>query len=215
MTEAAAKSSKGPRAQPREVRRDQLIRATMACIAQHGLSGTTMAQVTKEAGLSLGIANLHFESKEKMLLETLRYVTSEYNRGLSAILDSEDYDSIADKLEAVVKFDFSPRVTERKKMAVWFAFYGEAKSRPTYQRICSRNDFMAEDAISTLFQAAIDEADYPGADAALLASGYTALIDGLWLNLLVAPRHISISKAARVARHYLASAFPNHLSQEP
>ena len=64
---------------PRSERRLQLIDATIRCIAQHGLSATTMQLVTREAGLSLGIANLHFQSKENLLAETLRHVTREYN----------------------------------------------------------------------------------------------------------------------------------------
>jgi len=211
LTDNAIDKPRARRALPKKVRREQLIRATMTCIAKNGLSGTTMAQVTKEAGLSLGIANLHFESKEKLLIATLRYVTDEYNRGHAELLTSDRYQTIADKLEAILKFDFSAKVTEKKKMAVWFAFWGEAKSRPTYNRICSQTDFMAEDAMSELFQATIDEGRYQGADAALLASGYTALIDGLWLNMLLSPRHLNRATAHQVARHYLASAFPKHI----
>lgn len=211
MSGTVKQTSSNRRALPKEVRREQLIHATMKCIARLGLSGTTMAQVTREAGLSLGIANLHFESKDKLLVETLRYVTDEYNRGHGQIMVSEKYPSVAERLEAILKFDFSPAVTDKNKMAVWFAFWGEAKSRPTYQKICSHTDFLAEDNMAELFQAVIDEGAYDKADATLLASGYTALIDGLWLNLLVAPRHLTRSKARQVARHYLASAFPDHI----
>ena len=58
-----------------QARRDQLILATIKCIATKGLSGTTMADITTEAGLSLGIVNLHFKSKEKLLIDTLRHLS--------------------------------------------------------------------------------------------------------------------------------------------
>jgi len=199
------------RAQPKEVRKEQLIRATMKCIAANGLSGVTMARVTTEAGLSLGIANLHFESKEKLLLATLEYVTNEYSREQLAIFNSNSYTSLAAKIEALLEFDFSSAVTDKDKMAVWFAFLGEAKSRPTYQRICSRQDSVSEAEMTALFQAAIDEGGYSGADAALIAAGYISLVDGLWLNTLVAPRRLPRTKARLAARHYLASAFPEHI----
>ena len=70
---AAAKSTK--RANAKEARRLQLIKATMKCIARSGLSSTTMAEITQEAGLSLGIVNLHLQSKENLLQETLRFVS--------------------------------------------------------------------------------------------------------------------------------------------
>jgi TetR/AcrR family transcriptional regulator, transcriptional repressor of bet genes len=204
----SSEQKKTRRVMPKEVRRDQLIRATMKCISKSGLSGVTMAQVTQQAGLSLGIANLHFQSKEKLLVETLRYVTDEYNRGQSAILQSDEYASPVAKLDAILQLDLSAKVTQREKMAVWFAFWGEAKSRPTYQRICRQTDFNSEGALCTLFQQIIDEGDHPGVDPALLASGYTALIDGLWLNMLIAPQHLKRAQAEQVARNYIASVFP-------
>ena len=184
------------RSLPREVRREQLILATIKCIEKNGLSGTTMAQVTREAGLSLGIANLHFESKDKLLVDTLEYVTEEYNRGLAAIMDDERYETTASRIEAVLKFDFSPTIVRKDKLAVWVAFWGESRARPTYQRICTRSDLSAENAMVKLLQAAIDEGGYKHQDAAVLASGYTAVVDGLWLDLLLCPCLLYTSDAA-------------------
>lgn len=209
MTKAATKNR---RALPKEVRKEQLIQATMKCIAKHGLSGVTMARVTQEAGLSMGIANLHFKSKDKLLLETLQYVAAEYAAGQTAILDSEDLSSTAARIEALLEFDFSPTVIDKKKLAVWFGFLGEAKSRPSYQRACSRQDTASEARITALFQAALDEAHDKHADAGLIAAGYVALVDGLWLNALVDPRRLPWKKAYRSARHYLANAFPVHIT---
>jgi TetR/AcrR family transcriptional repressor of bet genes len=208
-------ANKNRRAQPKEVRKEQLIQATIKCIARHGLSGVTVALVTREAGLSMGIANLHFESKEKLLLETLQWVTAEYAAGQADILENEDHATAAAKIEALLAFDFSPAVTDKNKLAVWFGFLGEARSRPTYQRICSRQDSIAEEKITALFKLALDEAGDNKADAALLAAGYIALVDGLWLNALVDPRRLPWAKAQRAARHYLATAFPGHISMVP
>lgn len=204
-------ADKNRRALPKAVRKEQLIQATIKCIAKHGLSGVTMARVTREAGLSMGIANLHFESKDKLLLETLQHVTSEYAAGQTAILNNDDLPSTAARIEAILEFDFSPSVIEKNKLAVWFAFLGEAKSRPTYQRACSRQDSASEACITALFQSALDEARNKHADAGLIAAGYIALVDGLWLNALVDPRRLPWKKAYRAARHYLASAFPEHI----
>ena len=43
----------------------------MEVIASEGLTGVTMAKVAEQAGLSRGIGNFHFQSKEQLLLETL------------------------------------------------------------------------------------------------------------------------------------------------
>ena len=49
-------------------------------------------------------------------------------------------------------------------------------------------------------------------DARELATGYLALIDGLWLGLLVTPRELNKRRALGVARAFLRQAFPRHLS---
>jgi TetR/AcrR family transcriptional repressor of bet genes len=214
VNQALKKPGKTRRALPKEVRREQLVQATMKVISEHGLSGVTMAKVTGAAGLSLGIANLHFESKEKLLLATLEYVTSEYNRGQSNILQDQKLSTLSEKLEALLSFDFSAKIMDKSKLAVWFAFLGEAKSRPTYQRICAPQDTAAEEALTTLFQAAVTEAGYTQVDPNMLAAGYISLVDGLWLNSLLTPRRLGRKKAMRAARQYLASALPQHLNTD-
>jgi TetR/AcrR family transcriptional repressor of bet genes len=60
-----AKSGRGGkprRTAPPAERRQQLIDATIRCVAQLGLAETTIATVAQEAGLSQGIINLHFQS---------------------------------------------------------------------------------------------------------------------------------------------------------
>ncbi len=197
---------------PRSERRQQLIDATIRCIAEHGLSDTTLQQVTREAGLSQGIANLHFQSKENLLAETLRYVTAEYNRGLLEVLDGMADQDLSSVLEALLAFQLSRGVTQRQKMAVWFAFYGESSARPLYQQICSSSDRQSERKVEALFSAVIAEGDYQQLDARELATGYLALIDGLWLGLLVTPRELNKRRALGVARAFLRQAFPQHLT---
>ena len=72
---------------PKAERRQQLIDATIRCIAQQGLSAITLQMVTREAGLSVGIANLHFQSKDNLLRETLRFVAEEYHGGQIQIME--------------------------------------------------------------------------------------------------------------------------------
>ncbi|MBT6265897.1 MAG: TetR family transcriptional regulator, partial [Halieaceae bacterium] len=50
-----------------------------------------------------------------------------------------------------------------------------------------------------------------GVDAKELATGYSALIDGLHLGLLVTPKELSKRRARAVARDFLRRAFPKHI----
>ncbi len=199
------------RAVSKEMRRAQLIKATIKCVARKGLSGTTMADITKEAGLSLGIVNLHFQSKDKLLVETLRYMSEEYGEGVRKALDAKG--GPAEKLQALLEMDFSAKVCQRNKLAVWFAFWGESKSRPTYQKLCAKIDADASAAVHKLFHAINDEGQYQHVDPGNFASVWNALTEGLWLDILISPNEVNREKALNICQGYLASIFPNHFNR--
>ena len=206
---AAAKPSASKRAASVQARRNQLIMATIKCIARKGLSAVTMADITTEAGLSLGIVNLHFQSKERLLVETLRHISDEYRSGLDKIFH-DPKKTTAEKITVHIQYDFSRKIVDRNKLAVWFAFWGETKSRPTYLSICA--DYIADIAnnLTQLFAQLKSEGNYDNVDPELTCICYTALADGLWLDLLGTPKGLKPKQAYNVAMHYLATQFPQH-----
>ncbi len=202
---------RGRTAPPAE-RREQLIRATIRCVAQHGLADTTIATVAQQAGLSQGIINLHFRSKEGLLTETLRYLADEYRSACREAAAAAEV-SPAAGLQAMVELDFRRNICARDKLAVWFAFWGERKFRPTYRRICAERDKSYDDMVRVMCARLCEPGDYPEVEPALVADGLSALTDGLWLDLLVRPESMSRDLARRIALSYLADAFPRHFRQ--
>ena len=101
MTQTPRKTRTRRRTASKEVRQGQLIKATIRSIARHGLSETTIATVANEAGLSQGIINLHFQSKDRLLMETLRYLSEQYREAWEKAV-AKAGDSPADKLAAMV-----------------------------------------------------------------------------------------------------------------
>jgi TetR/AcrR family transcriptional regulator, transcriptional repressor of bet genes len=207
-----ARGGKLRRTAPPEERRLQLIEATIRCVANHGLADTTIATVAQEAGLSQGIINLHFQSKENLLTETLRYLSDEYRNACSEAAAASNV-SPAAGLQALVDLDFRRNICTRDKLAVWFAFWGERKFRPTYRRICAERDKSYDDVTRVLCQKLCEQGSYTEVDPALVADGLGALTDGLWLDLLVRPESMSRELAWRISVTYLAQVFPRHFSK--
>ena len=56
----------------------KLISSAIKSISEKGINETTMSDVSQGAGLSQGIVNFHFKSKELLLIETLRFISNEY-----------------------------------------------------------------------------------------------------------------------------------------
>jgi len=189
----------------------QLIKATIRSIASRGLSDTTLANVTQEAKLSLGIVNLHFHSKERLLIETLRYVADEYTRTWEKALENSG-PANNDRLRAIIDVDFSRPVCEPNKLAVWFAFWGESKSRPTYREICAELDRRYDEMLVSLCNDIAEEGPYADVDAETVAKGLSAMSEGLWLDILVSPESTNTEQAKAVCLAYLACVFPQHFS---
>ena len=207
---ATAKTSK--RTARRELRRQQLIDATMKCIARKGMGSTTLGDVAKEAGLSQGIVNLHFKSKDNLLAETLRYLADEYKAQFTRAYEKSG-PGPAEKLLALIKLDLRPSICDRRKVAVWFAFWGEVQSRPTYQKICDERDQYYDDTIERLAAEIIEDGDYEAVAAESVAIVLNSMTNGLWLSYLISPGTFDRQKALDALLSYLSSVFPKHFSE--
>lgn len=200
------------RTAPPEERREQLILATIRSVADRGLADTTIATVAQEAGLSQGIVNLHFRSKDGLLTETLRYLADEYRSACEEAAAAGELSPVAGLL-AMVELDFRRSICSRDKLAVWFAFWGERRFRPTYRRICAARDRSYDDMVRVICARLCAEGGYADVEPTLVADGLSALTDGLWLDLLVRPESMSRERARQIALSYLADAFPRHFEQ--
>jgi AcrR family transcriptional regulator len=194
----------------KEERQVQLIKATIRSIAKRGLSVTTMATVAREAGLSQGIINLHFQSKERLLEETLRYVVDEYRTAWHKSLDSSG-DSAADKLDALLSVDFDRRICQRNKLAVWFAFWGESRSRLTYRKIYAERAREYKQVLTGFCEEIIRQGGYD-VGAEHIATGLVAMHAGLWLDLLLSPAEMTLKRGREISLSYLSGVFSAHFS---
>jgi len=208
MQGVANKSRPKRRTASKEERKAQLIKATIRSIAKNGLSVTTTATVAREAGLSQGIINLHFQSKDRLLEETLRYVVGEYRVAWFKALN-ESGESATEKLAALVHVDFDKRVCQPNKLAVWFAFWGESRSRPVYRQICAQQDKEYRHVLSGLCQEIITQGGY-SSRAEHVAYRLSAMSEGLWLDLLLNPVGLTREQALEISMGFLQDAFPQH-----
>lgn len=200
-------SDKPPRTAPAEVRRKQLIEATIDTIARRGIAGTTLAEVTRRAGLSVGLANFHFRSKQTLFEETLRHLAEEHRRAWRSQLDRPGL-SDAQRLLAVVEAHFRPRICGRRKLAVWFAFFGDPVWRATYRAIMAEIDTERREVSADLCARIIAANGLEGLDAGAIADTLEALYDGFWLNMLIYPGAFDRDRARREIRTFLSRTFP-------
>ena len=193
----------------REKRRQQLIDSTMKCIARKGMGSLTLGDVASEAGLSQGIVNLHFRSKDNLLNETLRYLSDEYKMQFDRALKKSG-PGAADKLHALMELDLRPSICDQRKIAVWFAFWGEVKSRPKYREICETSDEYYDDVTESLCDELIKDGSYEGVSSTAVSTVLTSMTNGLWLSYLISPKSFDRQQAMQAIDEYLSSIFPKH-----
>lgn len=194
----------------KEVRRHQLIEATIDTLARKGFAQLTLADVAKTAGLSVGIVNFHFETKEKLLVETLKSLAEAYrNNWQDALRDAGP--APAQKLASLMAADFAEAVCTPRILAAWCAFWAEVPSRPTYQEHCATNDAAYSAIVLDLCRRLIAEGDYDH-DAERISRALDALLEGLWLDLMTMEVPYSRDEAISTLAACLHAFFPRHFA---
>lgn len=192
-----------PRVNVKDKRKQQLIDANIASIAKRGLSETTIAHVSQGAGMSRGIVNFYFTTKEAMMQETCQYLADEYAAAWERALEKAGADAKAeDALRAVVAAQFTSAVCNQKKLAVWVAFWGHASSHKEYQKIVAAADAAFDAKVQELW------AQVQGASVAVDTFAYElhALIRGSWLNFLLSSQASERDALAAKCDAYLSRA---------
>ncbi len=198
-----------PRTAPRDVRRKQLIMGAIDSISKRGFSGTTLKHVTQGAKLSHGVVNFHFESKESLYVETLGFLANEHYKIWYEAMKNAGPDPV-DQLVAVIEADFNKKVCSPKKLSVWFAFWGQAKYRPNYLKIHNKHDEARFGELARLCAEIINDGNYEDLYAPQMARTLEALIDGLWLDMMLYPSTQKRLECRNDCFVALANFFPKH-----
>ncbi|MDQ2064764.1 TetR family transcriptional regulator C-terminal domain-containing protein [Xinfangfangia sp. CPCC 101601] len=201
-----------PRTMSREARREQIIEATIRTLAARGFARTTLTEVAREAGLSHGLVLFHFETKEKLLADTLGALAEEYRDNWQAALASAG-PTAAEQLSALIDADFAPNLCTPDRLAAWCAFWGEAQSRPIYQENYGDKDAAYNARMEEICAELVAEGGYTAAPK-YLARILRLTIEGTWLDLMSMKDPYDAAEAQRTARICASILFPKHFKAE-
>jgi TetR/AcrR family transcriptional repressor of bet genes len=193
---------------PREAREQQLIEAAIHCISVRGMRDTTVPDVAARANMAVGSINQYFESKELLFTAALRALSEQFEITWRKGLEEAGPDP-ALRLRRFVECYFEPAICQRRKIAVWFAFWGEAKARPHYRAVCASYDQRHDETLESLCRGLIIDGGY-GLEPASAAKIVASQCHGLWLELLTGGDGLDRNGLAGLARASLAALFPRH-----
>lgn len=106
------------------LRREQIVRATVRCLARSGYSGLTMKRVAREAGVSQGILHYYFHDKRAILVAALEAVMADLDRRV-AVAQARSGRQPHRRLRALVRASLEASLRAREVWVVLVEFWGE------------------------------------------------------------------------------------------
>ena len=182
----------------RDIRRDELIAATMTAIHRHGFAAVTVSQIAEVADASVGSISYYCGGKDRLLegamrrlLTILRDCTVEGQRAAQ---------SPRARLEAVVLANFDPRLFNKAQCSVWMQFWAFAPYTPPLARLHRINRARVSSNIRAELEMLLPVADIANAQRSL-----QAYMDGVWLEASQGDAPVDPVFAQHAAKAFLAT----------
>jgi TetR/AcrR family transcriptional repressor of bet genes len=185
------------RAEP-DARRLSLIEATARVLAERGASGVSVRAISVEAGVSPGLIGHYFDGIDALVAATYAHVDARVAAALDAATESAEPSPRA-RLLAHVTASFAPPIADPAVLATWIAFWSLVKAKPEIAHLHGK--FYA--AYRRRLEALLAECGVPAADLRMAAIGITALVDGLWLELCLAPETFTPNEASAITERQI------------
>ncbi|GAL32127.1 HTH-type transcriptional regulator BetI [Vibrio maritimus] len=181
-----------------EIRKPQLVKATMAVIDRVGLHAASIALISKEAGVSTGIINHYFGGKHGLLEETMREILRQHSTTITAKLAQLPNYAHQKRIIAIVDGNFVGFQAENQVAKTWLAFWSYSMHDDKLKRLQHVNEKRLLSHLKIELKGLLD-----AQQADIVAHGIAALIDGIWLRGTLNPQGIDANKARAIINDYL------------
>lgn len=162
-----------PKIVDRDAKCEELTRAAIEAIAEHGLESVKLSDVARIAGVTTGTLGYYFRDKEELLIETLNTVARDILQRMRNLGPIKP-----DSLQ--VYLPLTPKLMKQWK--VWLAYAGASPSSPKLSK--AYREFYAD--IEALYADILDETDPE--IVRVKAGNIIAALDGIGLCAVLQPQ---------------------------
>lgn len=181
-----------------DIRKPQLVNATMAVIERVGLHAASISLISKEAGVSTGIINHYFGGKHSLLEETMREILRRLSMSVTTSLSQIPRNNHQVRINAIIMSNFDGYQAENKVAKTWLAFWSYAMHDAQLGRLQRINEKRLLSHLKIELKGLL-----PPSQAELVAHGIASLIDGIWLRGTLNPKGIDANNARMIINDYL------------
>ncbi|WP_406437129.1 TetR/AcrR family transcriptional regulator [Streptomyces sp. NBC_00631] len=129
-------AERAPKQDRSRATRQRLLEAAVACLAEHGWTGSTVAVVAERAGVSRGAAQHHFPTREDLFTAAVEYVAEERSTALRALFPEGTTGDRRAVVSALVDLYTGPLF--RAALHLWVAASNEDQLRPRVTELEAR-----------------------------------------------------------------------------
>ena len=185
---------------PNNTRSNEIIRATIRCLARSGFSQLTMKRLAAEAGVSQGILHYYFKDKRAILAAAAGHVMDDLD--LRAKSESANRRDASSRLRAMIKACLAA-TADREFWTVFMALWGESLHDPALASINKAAYQRARKAIGGIIEQGVRDGDFKPANIVDTSAMVLALIDGMSLQLTFDKSLMTLTKAERLCEKIL------------
>ena len=186
---------------PNNTRSNEIIRATIRCLARSGFSQLTMKRLAAEADMSQGILHYYFKDKRAILAAAAGHVMDDLD--LRAKSESANRRDASSRLRAMIKACLAVATVDREFWTVFMALWGESLHDPALASINKAAYQRARKAIGGIIEQGVRDGDFKPANIVDTSAMVLALIDGMSLQLTFDKSLMTLAKAERLCEKIL------------
>ena len=188
-----------PATENNEARRIQMLRAAAELICERGFSETRISDVAKRAGVSSALVIYYFGTRDRLLVDALRHSEESFYEAAEQML--AEVPSVRERLSLLIKWTCVPEAENEIPGAwgLWFDLWAQAFRHDEVRLGRVELDARWRRMIVDTVESAELKSDV---DARMFALEFSALLDGLSIQVALADPEVDSKVAYEIAMRF-------------
>ena len=193
-----AMADPAPATEQNEARRIEMLRAAAELICERGFGDTRIADVARRAGVSSALVIYYFGTRDRLLVDALRYSEESFYEAAEKML--AEVPSLRERLSLLIQWTCVPEGADEIPGAwgLWFDLWAQAfrhdEIKAGRAELDSRWRKMIVDAL--------DSSELSSKEKRMFALEFSALLDGLSIQVALEDPEIDSDLAYDIAMHF-------------
>lgn len=181
-----------------DVRREEMLAAAAQLISERGFSDTRIADVATRVGSSPALVIYYFGTKDSLLTEALRWSERSFYAAVEEML--RETASLEARITSLVSWCLPDTHELTADWGLWFDLWVQAFRHPEVKKDRAELDQRWRDLVTRVVRDGIDGGEIEELDVAAFTVMWTALLDGLVVQIALEDPVVDAALAQRIAR---------------